>query len=261
MAPRKRALLAGLVVVGGLAFAALGWFARDLAAPAPGARAQPPASSAYPGGRPISADEIREGRLTMERLPVEVGAALEAQSAEIERNASAIESKQARVTGTCAPGSAIRVIAEDGSVSCQRLPRGVASVAAIAGVARLSATGTAQGTVPGGVGRFQTSGEDDFLVVPVALPDGAQVTGFTYVYYDADERVDGAAYLYRSDDQPMAAVGTSGAAVEVRTVTTEDVKLGKVDAGRYAYLVYFQISAEAGAALLPISASVSYRLP
>jgi hypothetical protein len=59
----------------------------------------------------------------------------------------------------------------------------------------------------------------------------------------------------------MAALGTSGAADEVRVVSTEEVKLRKVDASRYAYFVYFQTSAEAGASLVPISASVRYRLP
>jgi hypothetical protein len=59
----------------------------------------------------------------------------------------------------------------------------------------------------------------------------------------------------------MAALATSTAADEVRVVSTEEVKLRRVDAGRYAYFVYFQVSAEAGANLVPISASVTYRLP
>jgi len=253
-------VIVGLLLLGGAGAGALAWWAaREPEAP-PQVGARLPSRN-FPGGNPIRAEEITEGRLSPERLPLEVNAALEAHSAEIIRNAEAIEQKQARVTGTCAPGSAIRLIGEDGSVSCQKLPRGVVSVTALVGVPRLSTTGTAQGSVKGGVGRFQTSGEDDFLVVPLTLPDGAQVTGFSYAFYDADPRVDGAAYLYRSDDQVMAALGTSNAADEVRVITTEEVKLRKVDAGRYAYFVYFQISAEAGANLVPISASVTYRLP
>ena len=222
--------------------------------------ARPP-SPGSPGGHPIDAAQIASGRLTLARLPEEVGAALETHSAEIVKNAEAIERKQARVTGTCAPGSAIRIIAGDGSVACQRLPRGVASVSALAGVPRLSSTVTAQGSVPGGVGRYQERGEDDFLVVPVQLPDGAVVTAFTYVYFDADENVDGTAYLFRSDDQPMAGAGTTGADPEVRFARTEEIKLPLVDAAHYAYFVYFQTSAAAGANLLPISASIAYRLP
>ena len=248
------------LVLGAAAAGAVAWFTRDPPPePAPTGARLP--SRGFPGGSPIRAEEITEGRLAPERLPLEVNAALEAHSAEIIRNAEAIEQKQARITGTCAPGSAIRVIAEDGSVSCQKLPRGVVSVTALAGLARLSTTGTAQGSVKGGVGRFQTSGEDDFLVAAIPLPDGAEVTGFRFVFYDADPRVDGAAYLYRSDDQPMAALATSGAADEVRAASTEEVKLRRVDASRYAYFVYFQLSAEAGANLVPISASVSYRIP
>lgn len=238
------------------------WFLRPSPEPeqVPATGAKLPSHS-FPGGRPITAEDISSGRLAVERLPTEVTAALEQHTAEIVKNAEAIEAKQQRVTGTCAPGSAIRVIAEDGTVSCQRLPKGVTSVTALVAVPRLSTTGTAQGSVPGGVGRFQTRGEDDFLVAPVTLPDGAVVQGFTFHYYDADPNVDGAAYLYRSDDVPMAAAVTSGAANEVRIVSTEEVAQRKVDSARYAYFVYFQVSAEAGANLVPISASISYRLP
>jgi hypothetical protein len=153
------------------------------------------------------------------------------------------------------------VVAEDGTVVCQKLPRGVVSVAALAAVPRSSATGTAQGAVPGGVGRYQTAGEDDWLVAPVPIPDGAVITGFSYVFWDTDPKVDGAAYLYRSDDTPLAALSTKGAAAEVRIVDTEQIDARKVDAAAYGYFVYFQVSSRAGAALMPIAASVSYRIP
>jgi hypothetical protein len=225
-------------------------------------------SSKYPGGRPIDAARIATGRIAMERMPSEVTGAIEIQSAEIVKTAAevvktnaALESKQQRITGICEPGSAIRVVAPDGTVQCQRLPRGVLSVPALYGVARASATGTAQGTVPGGVGRYQTSGADDWLVAPVPLPDGAIVTGFSYVFWDADEKVDSAAYLYRSDDTALAALSTSGATKEVRVVDTDRIDNRKVDATAYGYFVYFQVSAAAGKELMPIAASVSYRLP
>jgi hypothetical protein len=196
----------------------------------------------------------------MERLPVEVGTALETFSEEIVRNAQETSTKQARIHGTCAPGSAIRVIAEDGTVRCQAFAHGVVSVAAIAALPRLSATATEAGSVPGAVGRYQSGGEDDYLVAPISLPDGASVTGLSYLFYDAAMEVDSVAFLYRSDDQPLASVSSSGAEEKVRALSTDAVRLRKVDNARYGYFIYFQLSTGAGARLMPIAASVSYRL-
>lgn len=209
----------------------------------------------------IDAAQIGTGKIAMERLPDEVGKSLETFSEEIVKNAQALESKQARITGTCAPGSAIRIIGEDGSVRCQQLPKGVVSVAAIAAAPRLSATTTEAASVPGGAGRYQSGGADDYLVAPVALPDGAIVTSFSYTFFDASPEADTEAFLYRSDDQPLAVAESQGVDEQVRTVTTEKVQLRRVDAGRYSYFVYFQMSAAAGARVMPISASIAYRLP
>ncbi len=256
----KGVLIAALVAAAA-AGAGISWAALTRPwAPDAAAGASPP-SREYPGGHPIDAAQVSTGKLAMQVMPSEVTGALELHSAEIVKNAEAVAAKQSRITGTCAPGSAIRVVEENGTVVCQRLPRGVASVAAVGGVPRLSTTATVQGTVLGGVGRYQTAGDDDFLVVPVQLPDGAIVTSFAYTYWDADERVDGAAYLYRTDDTVLAGVLTQGARPEVRYAETDVVKERKVDAAAYGYFVYFQLSREAGANLMPIAASVTYRLP
>ncbi len=95
----------------------------------------------------------------------------------------------------------------------------------------------------------------------IQLPDGATVTGFSYTYFDADERVDGGAYLYRSDDTVIAGVATQEAMNELRVAETNAVNDGRIDNAKYAYFVYFEVSAEASSNLIPISASVTYRLP
>ena len=250
-----------VLAVAVLSSAATAFVVVELTRPEPPPAVVPEPSPPPPRPTHIDAAQITSGRLPMERMAPEIGKALELQSEEIVKTAEALDTKQARITGTCAPGSAIRVIGEDGKVSCQRFPKGVVSVTALAGVPRLETTTTAPANVKGGVGRYQTGGEDDYLIVPIALPDGAIVTSFTYVYYDAVPAIDSAAFLYRSDDEALAAVRSSGASNEVRAVLTETIKHPKIDGGRYAYFVYFQMSAAAGDALLPISASVSYRLP
>lgn len=254
---RTRAVLTLAVVISLAGGAAASWLLR--AEPAPLRPAAP--SPDFPGGKPIDAAVIATGRLAIERMPPEVTGALELHSQEIVRTTELIASKQDRITGACAPGSAIRLVAADGTVVCQRLPRGVVSVSALAGIPRVSATATAQGSVPGGVGRYQTGGEDDFLVLPVTLPDGAIITGFSYTYWDTHPRYDGAAYLYRSDDTVLAGTRTEGAAEEVRMAETDAIQSRKVDNAGFSYFVYLQLSADAGSALMPVGVSVSYRLP
>src|ERR1700760_4264299 len=121
------------------------------------------AAAPVPHAPSLDAAQITTGRLPMERMPQEISKAMETYSEEIVRNSEEIATKQARIHGTCAPGSAIRVIAEDGSVRCQMIGHGVASVAAVAAIPRLSSTVTEVGSVPGGVGRYQADGEDDYL--------------------------------------------------------------------------------------------------
>ena len=245
--------------LGAVAAAGATWFA--IAHPFDDPPAAPPVAAAVVAPpHPVDAAQITTGKLAIERMPDEVTSSLEMFSGEIVKNAQMLESKQARVTGVCPPGAAIRVIGEDGSVRCQAFPKGVVAVSAVTAMPRLSSTVTEAAVVNGGAGRFQSGGEDDFLVAPVSLPDGAIVTSFSYTFFDSAAELDTEAFLYRSDDQPLASIGSDGMSDRVRTVSTENLQLRKVD-GRFAYFVYFQTSAKGGARLMPISASISYRLP
>lgn len=255
---RKRAIITGLSATAAVALAAMAVARLSQPEERGGARTSSPD---YPGGHPIDAARVSTGKLPLQVMPQEVTVALELHSDEIVKTAEQLATKQARITGTCAPGSAIRVVGADGTVICQRFPKGVSSVAAVTAIPRNSTTGTAQGTVPGGVGRFQTTGPDDFLVAPIQLPDGATVTRFSFVYFDADPRVDGAAYLYRSDDTVLAGIATQGAKGELQFSETTEVKEPKVDNSSFGYFVYFLVSAEANANLIPVAASVTYRTP
>jgi hypothetical protein len=87
------------------------------------------------------------------------------------------------------------------------------------------------------------------------------VQSFSYTYFDDSAEFDTGAFLYRSDDQPLASLPSTGADERVRTGTTEAIQFRKIDNTHYSYFVYFQVSTRAGFRVMPISASVAYRLP
>jgi hypothetical protein len=137
---------------------------------------------------------------------------------------------------------------------------GSVSVSAIAGIPRDSTIETAQSTVDGYVGRYQSSAGSDYLVVPINLPDGATITSFSYTCYD-NHANDSYAHLYNglsSVAGQMAVVNTSGASTSLQTVTETAITNPVVDNSIYNYWVYMEISGTAGNSLMPIRAVVTY---
>ena len=184
----------------------------------------------------------------------------------ISSNTTAISGKQERVTGTCAAAEAISAIAADGTVTCETIPlkTGNVSASGIVGVPRDSTYGTVQGggTDSNGVGYLGRSGVvgNEYLVVPISLPDGATITSFSYTAFDNDAVNNSSAFLYWSGGSSVAtSVTTGGASLALQTVSTTTINEPVVDNSQYGYFFYMQVYGTT--AIVAVSASVGYTLP
>lgn len=97
--------------------------------------------------------------------------------------------KQDRITGTCAPGSAVTAVAADGTVTCGRAQAGGAvSVSQYAfssnheGNFYTARCGYQGEPVVGGW--FSGSGQYCTAQAPLSIPDGVTITGFSCLVYD-----------------------------------------------------------------------------
>ena len=135
------------------------------------------------------------------------------------------------------------------------------SVSSLGGIPRNSAIRTGVSVTCGDAGRYAEDGGFEYLTVPIQLPDGATIIGFTGLICDTTALHAGKMMLMRSDFITLAITSTTGAETSSATLrkTTSDIKAGceVVDNSKYSYFVYMSIDGNAGSALYPVSAIVT----
>ena len=140
------------------------------------------------------------------------------------------------------------------------------SVSSLGGIPRNSATrtgvkGASADYACGDIGRYAEEGGFEYLTVPIQLPDGATIIGFTGLICDTTDLHAGRIMLMRSDFMELATTSTNAAETNSTTLTktTSVIKAGceVVDNSKYSYFVYMGIDGNAGSALYPVSAIVT----
>ena len=116
------------------------------------------------------------------------------------------------------------------------------SVSSLGGIPRNSAvrTGVLESSADyacGDIGRFAEEGGFEYLAVPIQLPDGATIIGFTGLICDTTALHAGKMMLMRSDFIELATTSTTGAETSSTTLTktTNVIKAGYavVDNSKY----------------------------
>jgi len=135
------------------------------------------------------------------------------------------------------------------------------SVSSLGGIPRNSDIRTGVSENCGDIGRYAEEGVFEYLTVPIQLPDGATIIGFTGLICDNTDLHAGKMMLMRSDFIELAIINTNGPETSSTTLskTTSVIKEGYevVDNSKYSYFVYMAISGAAGSALYPVSAIVT----
>lgn len=141
---------------------------------------------------------------------------------------------------------------------------GVVSVSAAAGVAAFSGNATNEVNIGGYVGRHGMTATPEYIIVPISLPDGVTITGFSYTCYDNSVGLDSTASLYNGlslggdNSAELASVSTSGASTTVQTVSTTTITNPVVNNSLHTYLAYMSVHGSALSDLTAIKVVVTY---
>jgi hypothetical protein len=173
--------------------------------------------------------------------------------------------KQNIVTGACPAGSAIRAIAANGTVTCQNSGGnvGFASVHSAAGVP-LNIPGTTTAVCVifcNAFGRFQTGGSNDFLAMPVSLPQGATITALSFSCFCNNAA--GSSVLLLRDDSIIASASISTVSTTIQTASTTTITANTtvVDNQNFGYVILMSMNTAAGGNITPTHATVTYTMP
>lgn len=135
------------------------------------------------------------------------------------------------------------------------------SVSSLGGIPRNSDTRTGVSVNCGDAGRYAEEGAHEILTVPIQLPDGATIVGFTALICDNTAEYYGTMSLRRSDTLVLAGTQTGASETSSTTLTKTGNVFANggqvVDNSKYSYFVYMSIDGNAGSALYPVSAIVT----
>lgn len=212
----------------------------------------------FSAGTPAKASEVNGNFTTI----VNTVNANDARLTTVETN------KQNLVTGACPAGSAIRAVAANGTVTCQSTGGnvGFTSVSSAAGAPSSSTVQTSLCVIfCNAFGRFMSgpNGSSGFLAVPIQLPHGATITGFSYACF-CNAAVGSSAFLLR-DDNFIVTLTISTLASTIQTISTTDFSGAPAGTtvvdGHFSYAVLMTIDGTATSNITPVRATVTYTMP
>jgi len=175
--------------------------------------------------------------------------------------------KQNAVTGNCPAGSAIRAIGSNGTVTCQSSGGtvGFASVHSMVGVHTVAGAQTGVCIIfCSAIGRFQSSAGSGFLAAPIALPQGATITGFSFSCF-CNDAAGMSAFLFRDEaiiaSASITTVSTTVQSMSTTAISTTPTGVATVNNNSFAYFVLWSVNGTAASNLTPTHATVTYTLP